>query len=84
MQKYNKTIHFSLSTFHFYKYLCTRNREIIQIFIRLVVLGSAFAAPVSFFKVKIMLLDFQSTLMLGCVVVATILSIITLVHTNVR
>lgn len=31
-----------------------------------------------------MLLDFQTTAMLVCVVVATILSIITLVHTNVR
>ena len=36
------------------------------------------------FKVKIMLLDFQTTVMLVTVVVATILSVITLMHTNIR
>ena|GEM_PF-4830291 len=56
--------------------LCTfalRNREIIFLFIRLVV-----------FKVKIMLLDFQTTVMLVAVSVVTVLSIVTLMHTNVR
>ena len=36
------------------------------------------------FKVKIMLLDFQTTVMLVCVVVAMILSVITLMHTTIR
>jgi len=31
-----------------------------------------------------MLLDFQTTVMLVCVVIAMILSVITLVHTNIR
>ena len=56
-------------------YLCTSNREIISLFIRLVV---------RFFKVKIMLLDFQTTVMLASVVIVSALSIITLMHTNVR
>ncbi len=37
-----------------------------------------------FFKVKIMLLDFQTTIMLATVAIATILSIITLTKTNIR
>ena len=36
------------------------------------------------FKVKIMLLDFQTTVMLACVIVAMILSVITLMHTTIR
>jgi hypothetical protein len=36
------------------------------------------------FKVKIMLLDYQTTLLLAIVAVATILSVITLVNTNMR
>ncbi|MDE7455810.1 MAG: hypothetical protein K2M96_03790, partial [Prevotella sp.] len=35
-------------------------------------------------KVKIMLLDFQTTMMLVAVALATALSVITLVHTNIR
>jgi hypothetical protein len=31
-----------------------------------------------------MLLDFQTTIMLGAVIVAMILSIVTLMHTNIR
>ena len=31
-----------------------------------------------------MLLDFQTTAMLGCVIVAMALSIVTLMHTNIR
>ena len=31
-----------------------------------------------------MLLDFQTTIMLGAVIVAMILSIVTLIHTNIR
>ena len=46
-----------------------------MLFIRLVV---------NRFKVKIMLLDFQTTVMLVSVAIATILSIITLKNTNVR
>ena len=45
------------------------------IFIRLVV---------NRFKVKIMLLDFQTTAMLVSVAVATVLSVLTLMHTNIR
>ena len=59
--------HYNLSTF------ALRNREIIFLFIRLVV-----------FKVKIMLLDFQTTVMLVAVSVVTVLSIVTLMHTDVR
>ena len=36
------------------------------------------------FKVKIMLLDYQTTLLLTIVAIATILSVITLVNTNMR
>jgi hypothetical protein len=36
------------------------------------------------FKVKIMLLDFQTTVMLASVAVATILSVITLMNSNIR
>ena len=36
------------------------------------------------FKVKIMLLDFQTTVVLVTVAVATILSVITLMKTNIR
>jgi hypothetical protein len=39
---------------------------------------------VKHFKVKIMLLDFQTTMLLVFVAVATVLSMITLMHTNVR
>ena len=56
-------------------YLCTRNREVALLFIRLVV---------NKIKVKIMLLDFQTTVMLGLVALATVLSIITLTKTNSR
>ena len=38
----------------------------------------------SVFKVKIMLLDFQTTCMLGVVVVSTILCVITLMNTNIH
>jgi len=31
-----------------------------------------------------MLLDFQTTMMLGAVLIATILSVITLIHTDIR
>jgi len=48
---------------------------ITLLFIRLVV---------NRFKVKIMLLDFQTTVMLVSVVIATILSVITLIKTNIR
>ena len=48
---------------------------IALLFIRLVVI---------IFKVKIMLLDFQTTVMLASVAVATVLSIYTLTQTNVR
>jgi hypothetical protein len=51
------------------------NREIVVIFIRLVV---------NRFKVKIMLLDFQTTTMLVSVAVATVLSVFTLVHTDIE
>ena len=57
-------------------YLCTNNREDCIVFIRLVVkIG---------FKVKIMLLDFQTTMTLALAVIATILSIYTLTQTNFR
>ena len=46
-----------------------------MLFIRLVV---------NRFKVKIMLLDFQTTIMLVAVAIATILSVVALMHTNVR
>jgi hypothetical protein len=46
-----------------------------MLFIRLVV---------NRFKVKIMLLDFQTTALLVSVVIATILSVITLINTNIR
>jgi len=36
------------------------------------------------FKVKIMLLDFQTTVTLATVALATVLSIVTLMHTDVR
>jgi hypothetical protein len=36
------------------------------------------------FKVKIMLLDFQTTVMLATVALATVLSIVTLIHTDIR
>ena len=49
---------------------------IVVVFIRLVVK--------LVFKVKIMLLDYQTTLLLAIVAVATILSVITLVNTNMR
>jgi hypothetical protein len=49
---------------------------IVVVFIRLVVK--------LIFKVKIMLLDFQTTLLLTLVAIATILSVITLVNTNMR
>ena len=57
-------------------YLCSSNREIIVLlFIRLVV---------NRFKVKIMLLDFQTTVLLVSVLILTVLSVYTLIHTNVR
>ena len=68
----------SLFTLHFSLYLCTFASAIVMIaslFIRLVV---------NRFKVKIMLLDFQTTVMLTSVAVATVLSIFTLTQTNVR
>jgi len=37
-----------------------------------------------FLRLKIMLLDFQTTLLLTMVALATVLSVITLVHTNMR
>ena len=46
-----------------------------MLFIRLVV---------NRFKVKIMLLDFQTTALLVSVVIATVLSVITLINTNIR
>ena len=52
---------------------------IAPLFIRLVVLRIA-----KLFKVKIMLLDFQTTLLLVSVAIMTVLSVITLKHTNVR
>ena len=48
---------------------------ITLLFIRLVV---------NRFKVKIMLLDFQTTVVLVTVAIATILSVITLIKTNIR
>ena len=67
------SFHFSLFTI-----LCTfahDNRDdYLIIFIRLVVK----------IKVKVMLLDFQTTMMLVAVALATILSVITLMHTNLR
>ena len=57
-------------------YLCIVIEMITpKLFIRLVV---------NRFKVKIMLLDFQTTVMLVSVVIATILSVITLIKTNIR
>ena len=50
-------------------------RENALLFIRLVV---------NRFKVKIMLLDFQTTVQLVTVAIATVLSVITLIHTKVR
>ena len=52
-----------------------RVRENALLFIRLVV---------NRFKVKIMLLDFPTTVALVSAIVITMLSIITLVHTNIR
>lgn len=46
-----------------------------MLFIRLVV---------NRFKVKIMLLDFQTTVMLLSVAFVAVLSVITLMHTNIR
>ena len=40
--------------------------------------------PATDFKVKIMLLDFQSTCVLVSVAFATVMSVYTLVHTNIR
>ena len=65
-------------TLHFSLLLSTFAPAIVMIaslFIRLVV---------NRFKVKIMLLDFQTTVMLASVAVATVLSIFTLTQTNVR
>jgi hypothetical protein len=57
-------------------YLCIVIEMITpKLFIRLVV---------NRFKVKIMLLDFQTTAMLVSVAIATILSVFTLTHTNIR
>ena len=36
------------------------------------------------FKVKIMLLDFQTTVLLAAVAFMTVMSIVTLMHTNIR
>ena len=47
----------------------------VLLFIRLVV---------NRFKVKIMLLDFQTTVMLVSVVIMTVLSVYTLINTNIR
>lgn len=52
-----------------------RFREKVLLFIRLVV---------NRFKVKIMLLDFQTTVMLVSVVIMTVLSVYTLINTNIR
>ena len=65
-------------TLHFSLYLRTFASAIVMIaslFIRLVV---------NRFKVKIMLLDFQTTVMLASVAATTVLSIFTLTQTNVR
>ena len=77
---------FKSSILQFSLYLCTCNREITPLFIRLVVLGRAKwrSQAIRFFKVKFMLLDFQTTVMLVAVAVATVLSIVTLVHTDFR
>ncbi len=52
-----------------------RFREKVLLFIRLVV---------NRFKVKIMLLDFRTTVLLVSVVIMTVLSVYTLINTNIR
>ena len=56
-------------------YLCNAFEMKALLFIRLVV---------NRFKVKIMLLDFQTTVVLVSVMIMTVLSVITLIHTNIR
>lgn len=56
-------------------YLCNAFEMKVLLFIRLVV---------NRFKVKIMLLDFQTTVLLASVMIMTVLSVITLKHTNIR
>ena len=56
--------------------LCTFAHTIVMI--------ASYSLGLLVIKVKIMLLDFQTAVMLGCVVIATILCIVTLIHTNIR
>ena len=59
----------------FFRTFAPAIERIALLFIRLVVFR---------FKVKIMLLDFQSTCVLVSVAVATVLSVYTLTHINIR
>ena len=56
-------------------YLCSAFEMKVLLFIRLVV---------NRFKVKIMLLDFQTTVVLVSVAIMTVLSVYTLINTNIR
>ena len=71
------------------------SRETASFFIRLLVLSAtvpllpccgvdAGSQGHTKFKVKIMLLDFQTTVMLASVAIATVLSVVTLTKTNMR
>lgn len=60
---------------HNYLYLCIAFEMKAMFFIRLVV---------NRFKVEVMLLDFQTTVMLVSVLVMTALSVFTLIHINIR
>lgn len=60
---------------HNYSYLCIVFETNTLLFIRLVV---------NRFKVKIMLLDFQTTVMLILIAIATVVSIITLTNISNR